>query len=150
MTKREDLKKKISELQSGWIRTQADFDNYKKKTEADKASWTKVAKEDTLFEILPILDNLYFAFKHQPQELEGNSWVQGINHIANQIDQKLNELGIERITPQKKEVFSPQLHEALATEKTKGAKPDTILELIRPGYKIGEKIIRPAQVKVSK
>lgn len=150
MSKKENSKKKIEELQLGWIRTQADFDNYKKKVEEEKAGWTRLAKENALFEILPVMDNLYFALRHQPQDLEGNSWIQGINHIVDQINQKLNELGIIRIYPRKNENFNPQFHEALSTEKVKGVKPDMILELVKPGYKVDEKVIRPAQVKVSK
>lgn len=145
-----NINKKIEELKAGWLRTQADFDNYQKKTEQDKANWTAASKEEALFEILPILDNLYFAVKHKPAELENNSWVAGLDHISNQIDAKLQEQGIERISPEINEHFNPAFHEALATEEKKGTKSGYIIKLIRPGYKIGERVIRPAQVKVSK
>lgn len=146
----ENLKKKIEELQSGWIRTQADFDNYKKKTEVDKANWTDLAKENALFEILPILDNLHFAFKQIPADIQDNNWIKGVEHIVWQIDQKLSELGITRIYPKKNDSFDPNYHEALQAEQVKGIKPGKVLELTRPGYRIKGKVIRPAQVKVSK
>lgn len=148
--KKKNLNEKIKELEAGWQRTQADFDNYKKKTEQDKINWVLSAKEETLFEILPVLDNLCFAFKHKPLELKDNSWVTGLDHISNQIDDKLREQNIERISPEVNEHFNPAFHEALTTEERKGTKSGRIIELIRPGYKIGEKVVRPAQVKVSK
>jgi len=148
--KKENLNKKIKELEAGWQRTQADFDNYKKKTEQDKINWVLSAKEESLFEILPILDNLYFAVKHKPSELKDNNWVAGLDHISNRIDDKLREQYIERISPKVNEHFNPVFHEALATEERRGTKSGCIIEVIRPGYKIGERVIRPAQVKVSK
>jgi len=141
--------KKIAELKAGWLRTQADFDNYQKKTEADKANWTTASKEEALFEILPILDNLYFAVKHKPSELENNNWVAGLDHISNQIDAKLQEQGIERITPKTNEKFNPMFHEALETENKKGVSIGNISELVRPGYRVGDRVIRAAQVKVA-
>jgi len=150
MVKKNNLNKKIAELQAGWQRTQADFDNYKKKAELAKINWISSAKEEALFEILPILDNLYFAVKHKPPELKDNSWIAGLDHISNQICSKLKGLNIDRILPKINEHFDPAFHEALATENSKNIKPGCIIELIRPGYKIGERVIRPAQVKVSK
>ena len=144
------VNKKIAELQAGWLRTQADFDNYKKKTEQDKANWTLSAKEEALTEILPILDNIYFAMQHKPQEFSDHGWVKGLEHISAQINEKLHELGISRIQPRIGETFDPLKHDALASKPSNKVKEGKILEIIRPGYKIDDKVIRPAQVNVSK
>lgn len=144
------INKKIAELKEGWLRTQADFDNYKKKTEQDKANWTLSAKEEALQEILPVLDNIYFAMQHKPQEFSDNGWVKGFEHISAQINEKLHELGISRIKPIIGETFDPSIHDALASKPSSKVKQGKILEIIRPGYKINDKVIRPAQVNVSK
>ncbi len=150
MSKKEQLMQKINELQSGWLRTQADFDNYKKKVEQDKEQWLAQAKEDVLIEILPILDNLFFAMQHTPQQLKKDNWVKGLEHISIQIENKLKDANITRIFPRKNSTFDPSIHEALAVEHNNKIKQGKIVELIRPGYKINERVIRPAQVKVSK
>ena len=150
MAKKEKINKKAEAMKANWVRTQADFDNYKKIVEREKLLWTSSAKEDALSEILPVLDNLHFAIKHKPQELNDNSWATGIDHISSQIDEKLRELNIERISPQTNEKFNPAFHEAVTSLPDKNVKSGNISELVRPGYKIGDRVIRPAQVNVSK
>jgi len=146
--KKQNLQQKIDALKAGWVRTQADFENYKKRVEQERVSWTSIAKESALLEILPILDNLYFALKHKPEKLRTDSWATGIEHIANQVSVKLTEFNIKRIEPRAGEKFNPQLHEAVAAISQ--GKSGRIIECVRPGYSIGAKVFRPAQVKTSK
>lgn len=142
-------KKQIEELKHGWQRTQADFENYKKRVEAEKDSWTDAARREFLAEILPLLDNLHLTAVHVPEKLKSDNWVQGALIAIAQIEQKLFELGIEKIEPAKGAAFDPSAHEAVRTENTKEVKPHHIVKVERPGYKIAQKLIRPAQVVVA-
>jgi len=142
-------KKQIEELKRGWQRTQADFENYKKRIEAEKKSWTDAARREFLSEILPILDNLHLTAVNVPEKLKSDNWVKGALIAITQIEQKLSELGIEKIAPAKGTAFDPNVHEAVRTENAKGIKPLHIIKVERPGWKIGEILIRPAQVVVT-
>jgi len=144
------LPEAVASLQAGWQRTQADFENYKKRVEQDRANWSREAKIEVLDKILPILDNLHLASAHTPNELKENQWVQGINHIAKQIENNFDELGIEKIVPDPGNKFDHTIHEAVSTEQSKKYPEDSILETKYAGYKVEGILIRPAKVIVSK
>ncbi len=147
MEKKSD-KKLISDLKAGWQRTQADFDNYKRRCDADKANWTNQAKIKVFEQILPVLDNLVLASEHAPQK--PNEWEIGILHIAKQIEQTIFELGIKKISPKVGENFDINYHEAVATIEDKKAAPNSIVKVQSHGYILGDKLIRAAKVVVAK
>ena len=131
-----------------WLRTLADFENFKKRTSNEKASWTSEAKIDLLSKILPLLDNLALLATHKPAELEDNAWAKGVDLIAKQIEQTLEDEGISVIAPIQGEVFDPNFHEAISIEKSDLGE-GLIVKAHKNGYKINDKIIRPAQVVTS-
>jgi molecular chaperone GrpE len=131
-------------------RTLADFENYKRRVETEKSVWTQVAKSDLIEKLLPILDNLVLMIDHKPEDLKDNSWAQGVELVAKQIDESLQDEGIEKIIPRQNEQFNPILHEALSVEENQEVKSGHIVRMQKPGYKIGDKIIRVAQVITSK
>ena len=150
------MKKKIKQTKEEsedykalWQRTYADFDNYKKRTEADKKNWTDQAKIELLLKILPLLDNLALMANHVPQELKNDSWVKGVEIVVNQIESTLSEVGIEKIVANESEIFSPEIHEAISAEESE-LPEGNIVKMQKPGYKINDKVIRPAQVIVSR
>jgi len=140
----------MDEYKTGWQRCQADFENFRRRVEQDKASWSRAAKMEVLGQILPILDNLNLASAHVPQELAGNQWVQGINHIAKQIEAQFDELGIEKITPEVGSPFDHNIHEAVATGVSKKLPDNSIMELKSSGFRVEGALLRPAKVIVSK
>lgn len=146
---KKNQRQEITDLKLGWQRTQADFENYKKRVEQDKASWSREAKLEVLEKILPILDNLNLAAAHAPHELKENQWVQGINHIAKQIENSFIELGIAKITPNVGDKFDHTIHEAVSTEQSEKYPEDSILAIKSAGYKVEGILIRPAKVIVS-
>jgi molecular chaperone GrpE len=87
---------------------------------------------------------------HKPEDLKDNSWAQGVELVAKQIDESLQDEGIEKIIPRQNEQFNPILHEALSVEENQEVKSGHIVRMQKPGYKIGDKIIRVAQVITSK
>lgn len=141
-------KKTISDLKTGWQRTQADFDNYKRRCEAEKANWTNQAKIEVFSQILPVLDNLALASLHAPKN--PNEWEVGILHIAKQIEQTIFELGIEKVSPKIGEKFDIAYHEAVATVEDKNATSNTIVKVQSDGYILDKKLIRAAKVIVAK
>lgn len=149
MTKKEG-KKKLTyiELEHYAKRLQADFENYKRRTQEEKAEFSRYANTDLILQILPVLDNFRLAVRHLTKELEENNWVTGIRHIETQLEQVLQSEGVDTI-PTIGEKFDPHLHEAV--EEVESEKPPgEITEEVQRGYRLQNKIIRHAKVKVSK
>jgi len=144
---REDYEQEIGELTATLQHVQADFENYKKRMAAEHAGLIDTAKMAVLSQLLPALDNFDRAASHLPKELEGNSWAQGMSYVGTQLEQLLDEIGIRKFSPLG-EQFDHRRHEAV--EHVPSDRPaDIILEVVTPGYEIGEQVARPATVKVS-
>ncbi len=140
-------KQSIGELTDALQRLQAEFENYKKRQTEEQVATMARAKELVLSELLPALDNFDLASAHLPSELEGNSWAQGMVYVGQQLTQKLDELGVKKLNPIN-QTFDHNVHEAI--EHIPSDKPEGIIaEVITPGYQIGDRVVRPARVKVS-
>lgn len=146
--KKSPTKNEINELKQGWQRTQADFENFKKRIEKEKQSWNEEGKLEAFNQIIPVLDNLVAATNHLPESLKQDGWAQGIMFIAKQVQQTLEELGILRISPQIGDKFDPNFHEAVSVEKNDQIDSGCIISVENIGYLMGDKLIRPARVKV--
>lgn len=145
--KASEYEQHIGDLTDSLQRLQADFENYKKRQAEESAATMDRAKEIVLTELLPALDNFDLASSHLPAELEANSWAQGMQYIGQQLTQKLDELGVKKINPLG-EKFDHNKHEAI--EHVPSDKPEEIItDVITPGYQIGDRVVRPARVKVS-
>jgi molecular chaperone GrpE len=129
-------------------RLQADFANFKRRTEAENVRIASVSKMAVVLDLLPVIDNFDRAFKNVPDEVAGTSWYEGIAAIKQQFEGFLENLGITRIKSVG-EVFDPNLHEAVSTEPDEVHPKDTISEEFEAGYRLGDDIIRHARVKVS-
>ena len=130
-------------------RTQADFVNYRRRTNQEQSEGRTTAQIAVLDQILPVLDDLGRALQATPPELANNSWVQGIPLVAKRLTAVLEQLGVKQIG-KPGEPFDPRWHEALSTEASSNVPEGTILHVTRPGYAIGERVIRPAQVIVAR
>ena len=130
-------------------RTQADFVNYRRRTSQEHNEGRTTAQIAILDQILPVLDDLGRALQAAPPELANNSWVQGILLVAKRLMATLEQLGVKQIG-RPGESFDPRWHEALSTEARSDLSEGTILHVTRPGYAIGERVIRPAQVIVAR
>jgi molecular chaperone GrpE len=130
-------------------RTQADFINYRRRSSQEQNEGRTTAQIAVLDQILPVLDDLGRALQAAPPELANNSWVQGIQLVAKRLTAVLEQLGVKQIG-RPGERFDPRWHEALSTEVRSDVPEGTILHVTRPGYAIGERVIRPAQVIVAR
>jgi molecular chaperone GrpE len=143
----QELETKIDELTRGWQRTQADFVNFRKRTEEDRQKLRSSSQIDVILSILPVVDNFRLSTQHLPKELENNNWAEGIQHIERQLEQILTDLGVERIEALG-EHFNPAVHEAIetvASDQPEGM----IVEESSVGYKLGDQVIRASRVKVA-
>jgi molecular chaperone GrpE len=135
-------------------RTQADFENYRRRTARD----AKIAQErgavKLALELLPAIDNLERALAHADDGgtgVDGNgtaSLVAGIKHVHNDVLAALKRAGIERYSPEG-ERFDPQFHEAVAQQPVEGTEPGVVVEVFQRGYRIGDNVVRPARVVVA-
>lgn len=135
----------IDELKADLQRTQADFVNFRRRSEEAKGQILDLARQDVALEVLPLIDNIGRALGHLPDELQGNPWAQGVEQIAHQADEVLGQMGIERIKAIG-ETFDPHLHEAVAQDDD----GDMVIEELQAGYKMGDRVIRHAMVRVGK
>ena len=143
--KKQKKENKVKELTETVQIVQADFENYKKRTEKDKEEFVKYACQNIVLELLPILDNFELALQHTKDKEE---FIKGMELVYSNFIDILNKRGLNPINALSKE-FDPAMHEALMQEKSK-EKPGTIIEEFQKGYMINDKVIRPTKVKVAK
>lgn len=146
----QDLQQAREEVQrnlEGWKRAQADYQNLKKVSQEEKQEMVKMANAKLLEELIPIFDNFRLAVTQVPEDLVDNAWTQGVGYIYKQLLEALQEEGMEVIDP-KGEEFNPYEHEAVEREEG-GEEENKITEVIQVGYKLNDKVIRTARVKVA-
>lgn len=134
-----DLEGKLREVTEKWKRAAADYANLEKRVEKEKEAIFRFVQATIISQFLPILDSLV--------EAERKSQDSGFSLILKQFKDLLEEQGVEEIKGMG-EKLDPLRHEAV--EVVRGADEDKVVEILRSGYKIGDKVIRPAQVKVKK
>lgn len=148
-----ELEKKSKEYLDGWKRCQADFENYKKTQAESQKDILRYASQNIILQILPVLDNFQASIAHIPADQKEGAWVQGIMYIQKQLEGVLLENGVDEIEAKPGSNFDPKFHEAVADKECKKCKGEIEYEnkidrVISKGYKIGDRIIRPARVIV--
>ncbi len=141
-------KRQAQEYLESWQRERADFANYKKRTDKDREQAHANAVCTVVQKYLVLLDDLERALKSVPPELEGSTWVEGIEHIYRKLLSLLELEGVKQLIPTE-EMFDPTKHEAVVQEDNTDHVSGQIIEVISPGYLIGDRVIRPARVKVA-
>jgi molecular chaperone GrpE len=128
-------------------RTQADFENYRKRVARDAAAAQERGVSSLVKELLPALDNLDRALEAAAQD---DPLLQGVRLVRSELSAALARAGIESFSPAG-EVFDPVVHEAVATapQGPDGAQSGTVVEVYQPGYRMGASVIRPARVLVA-
>ncbi len=141
-----ELQTKIKELEENWKRTQADFDNFQKRTEEDRGEVLSIMKADFLTKITPVLDNFRRAFEHAPDD----DFARGVKQIEKQLEDILISEGLEKIPANTGDKFNCNLHEAVSCEKNKTIPADHIVAETESGWMFSDRVIKPAKVRVSK
>lgn len=132
------------------LRSQAELDNFRKRTEQEKSLLIKYAHANMISDILPVLDNFKRAATHAPQTTDPQmtNWIIGITAIEKQLEDVLKQVGVEEIPVRIGDLFDHNRHEAISHEPN-DAPENTVITIIETGYTLGDRIIRPAKVKVS-
>ncbi len=141
----EALKTELSEKSDLLLRTAAEFDNYKKRTEREKLNVSEFAKASLIKQLLPILDNID---RSAQVEKDTPDYIKGIEMIVKQFEGITANLGIVEIA-KVGDTFNPELHEAVMHIDDETLGENVIADVLQKGYKIGDTVIRAAMVKVA-
>jgi molecular chaperone GrpE len=144
----EESRAKCAEYFEGWQRERADFSNYRRRIERDQALTYQNLQGSIIKKFLPVLDDLYRALKNRPDTADGATWANGIELIYRKLQTILESEGIHRM-PAEQELFDPTRHEAISMEPSPKHQSGEIIEVIQDGYLIGDRVLRPALVRVA-
>jgi molecular chaperone GrpE len=140
-----DAEAKIVEYKDGWARSQAEFQNFRKRVERDNESFKVSTKGDIIKKVLPVLDDLERAMLNRPAD---DAWANGIELVMRKFQNILDMEGVTQIEA-KGAAFDPNYHEAISHEPSEEVESGHVIEVIQNGYMIGERVIRPALVRVA-
>jgi molecular chaperone GrpE len=142
---------KQNDYLNGWQRERAEFFNYKKRMEREQAQGGQNAFANAVRRYLDISDDLERALKskNRPKEGDGATWAEGIDLIHRKMVAAFEADGVKRIETDCK-FFDPNLHEAISHEDSPDHESGQIIEVVQPGYTLGERVIRPARVRVAR
>lgn len=146
----QELEQQIAELTADLQRTRADFENYRKRTEAEKTAAREAGQASAILKLLPVVDNIERALGHMPAELADNKWAQGVAGLAKNLDKSLESLNLTRIDAKEGIEFNPELHEAIQFDEDATGDKEVIASELQAGYLLNDRPIRHAMVKVTK
>jgi molecular chaperone GrpE len=140
-----EAQSQAAEYKDGWQRSVAEFQNYRRRVEADKAETYQTAVGSIIKRYLPVLDDMERAMQARPA---GLAWAEGVELICRKLQSILEAEGLKRIEAEGQK-FDPNFHEAIAQEPMEGVESGTVIGIVRNGYMLGERVIRPAMVRVA-
>lgn len=142
--KENPLQQELDETKDRLLRVTAEYSNYKRRSEKEKQDAYVFAKAQTIKELLPVIDNLERALANETKDYD--AFRKGVEMTFNNLTSVLNNLGIEAFG-EPGETFDPNLHNAVMHVEDEKYKAGEIVDVFQKGYKIGEKVVRPAMVK---
>lgn len=137
------------EYLEGWQRSRADHQNYIKQKNSEIEEFRKFIAADIFLKMIPILDNLIFAYESIPEDIRDHSWAKGVLQIRKHFESAFHDSGVEEIATSRGEKFDPSSQESVQ-EVEGGGESGTIAEVLQRGYTLNGKVIRAARVKVIK
>jgi molecular chaperone GrpE len=141
------VQKDLEELKDRHLRKLAEFENIRKRAEREKGEYFRSALGNFLLDLFPISDSFDRALSHAPDDALQTDFGQGVAMIRRQFDELFKKYGVAEVDTSGP--FDPNVHEAVATESAPGVPKDKILEVLRKGYLLNDKLLRPALVKVA-
>lgn len=156
MSKKEKKKKeqkpceKCEEYLHGWKRALADYDNLQKQLAEERVGMRNATTEDLVQQLIPVLDHFDQAVRFKPEDLpkQAEQWLQGILYVQKQLETVLESFGAAPFGTEG-EIFDPNLHEAVSEEKDEEKEDQTVLTVQIRGWKLKDKVIRPARVIIN-
>ena len=144
----DEMETKAEEYLDGWQRARAEFANYKKRVLRDHTEIHQSARGEVIKLYLDIADDLERALQEKPGDGDGEAWADGIEIIFQKLRTRLESEGIKPMNPLGEE-FDPNIHEALMKEESDEYESGQIIEVMQEGYWIGDRVLRPALVRVA-
>src|ERR1700693_3244004 len=135
------------ERDTRYLRLAADFENFKRRKAQEIADVRRYESEDAARALLPVLDNLRRAVEHASEAAAEEFFVSGLELVVREFETALERLGVVRV-PAVGERFDPALHEAIAGEESDDVQEDTVVDELVPGYRLHDRLLRPAIVRV--
>lgn len=146
----QELEQQVGELTGDLQRTRADFENYRKRVDAEKQAARESGQMSAILKLLPVIDNIERAIAYTPEELKDNNWVQSVAGLVKNLDKSLESLHLKRIDAKAGTEFNPELHEAIQFDEDAKGEKEVIAEELQAGYMLGGSVIRHAMVKVTR
>src|SRR5215472_4449838 len=146
--KANELASQLDEANGRHLRLAADFENYKKRVRQEQLDTMKYAAATVAERLLPVLDDADRAISHAPEGVD-ESWLKGVRLTFQKLEEVLGSVGVERIEALGAP-FDPKQHEAVASEETAKHPEDTVVAELRAGYRMHDRVLRPALVKVAR
>jgi len=140
---------KADEYLAGLQRERAEFNNYRRRTAEEREQMLGLAGEDLIRKVLAIADDFDLAIDNRPAELSANGWVEGVAAIDRKLRALLESEGVRPIEAEAGNPFDPREHEAIANVPGSGRAEGEIVDVVRRGYKLRDRVIRPALVAVA-
>ena len=140
---------KADEYLGGLQRERAEFNNYRRRTAEEREQMLGLAGEDLIRKVLAIADDFDLAIDNLPAELAGNGWVEGVTAIDRKLRALLESEGVGEIETTAGTPFDPRQHEAIANVPGTGRAEGEIVDVVRRGYRLRDRVIRPALVAVA-
>lgn len=148
--KNEENEQRINELTQDLQRMRADFENYRKRVDVEKEMAKASGKVQAINALLPVIDNIERAIGHIPKELEDNKWANGVVGLVKNLEKSLTTLNLTRIEATRGTPFNHELHEAVQFDEDAEGDQEVIAEELQAGYLLGDDVLRPSMVKVTK
>lgn len=145
----DEIRQKSEEYLDGWQRARAEFSNFKKRVERERQQAYQTAAGNIIRRYLEIVDDLERALKNKPAEGDGAEWAGGIELIYRKLLNTLDAEGVKAMEAQG-QFFDPNLHEAISNEENPDHESGQIIEVVQSGYMLGDRVLRPAKVRVAK
>ena len=145
-----EFEQQLGELTLDLQRTRADFENYRKRVDAEKVAAREAGQSSAILKLLPVIDNIERASAYTPEDIKDNSWVQGVSSLVKNLDKSLESLNLQRIDAKAGTEFNPELHEAIQFDEDATGEKEVVAEELQAGYTLNGQVIRHAMVKVTK
>src|SRR5438034_3721537 len=143
-----ELESALAEMKDRHLRLAADFDNYKKRMRQEQLDTMQHASAELIHRLLPVLDDLQSVLEHQPRDVD-ESWIKGLELSVRKLEEALGTHGLQPIDAVGAR-FDPKLHEAVGHEESAEHPEDTVVSELRRGYRVRDRVVRPALVKVAR
>ncbi len=143
----EQAKAQAAEYLDGWQRARAELENYRKRMARERTEWDDQMRQEIVLGLLPAVDDLDLALANLPADLAKHEWINGLLLARRKLEsqmQAMNIVEIEATGP-----FDPAVHDAVTHEPSDDHTPGEVISVVRKGYKLGNRVIRPAMVRVA-